>query len=305
MHELYGTNSINMGKSVSGDFESDGSPKELDMVVSTDFELMTSERLRNHCIHLLCLQGEGSFVFDDRCYHFRRNDLIVISHLVLVSNLAPHPDLKVIFFSADYRFLQALLPANSYSIGGSISLYEDPIIPLSEENRERLLEDIRRIEERQEDRDFRFYRELMGSLCLTLIYDIFEFHASEYGASDTTERAAYVVRQLMQFLSSGDSRTHREVSYYADKLHVSVKYLSNTVRRVTGGSVTSYIDRYAVPILKEYLNDERYSLIQISDLMSFASLSYFSRYCKKHLGMSPSKYRQSLQPGFEASIFVK
>lgn len=270
---------------------------EMDMVVSTDFELMTSERLRKHCIHLLCLQGEGSFVFDDRCYHFKRNDLIVISHLELVSNLAPHPDLKVIFFSADYRFLQALLPANSYSIGGSISLYTDPIIPLSEENSGRLLADIKRIEERLGDRAFRFYRDIMGSLCLTLIYDIFEFHAIEYGASDTTERAAYVVKELMTILSSGECRTHREVSYYANKLHVSVKYLSNTVRRVTGGSVMSYIDRFAVPILKQYLNDERYSLTQISDLMNFASLSYFSRYCKKHLGMSPSKYRQSLQPG--------
>ena len=51
-----------------------------------------------------------------------------------------------------------------------------------------------------------------------------------------------------------------------------------------------------MPILKKYLNDERLSLTQIADRMNFTSLSYFSRYCTKHLGRSPSEYRHSLQP---------
>ena len=51
-----------------------------------------------------------------------------------------------------------------------------------------------------------------------------------------------------------------------------------------------------MPILKKYLNDERLSLTQRADRMNFTSLSYFSRYCTKHLGLSPSEYRRSLQP---------
>ena len=35
---------------------------------------------------------------------------------------------------------------------------------------------------------------------------------------------------------------------------------------------------------------------KLLDRMNFTSLSYFSRYCTKHLGQSPSEYRQSLQP---------
>ena len=97
-------------------------------------------------------------------------------------------------------------------------------------------------------------------------------------------------------LSTGISRTEREVTYYAERLNVSPKYLSDTVKRVTGHSVSSYINRHTVPILKNYLGDERLSLTQIAELMDFSSLSHFSRYCTKHLGQSPSEYRQSLQP---------
>ena len=110
----------------------------------------------------------------------------------------------------------------------------------------------------------------------------------------------------MTLLSTGISRTEREVSYYAERLNVSPKYLSATIKRVTGHSVTSYIDRFTVPILKDLLNNERLSLTQIADYMNFTSLSYFSRYCTKHLGMSPSEYRQSLQPfAFSSSRLPK
>lgn len=100
----------------------------------------------------------------------------------------------------------------------------------------------------------------------------------------------------MDLLSTGICRTEREMRYYAERLNVSPKYLSATVRRMTGHSVTSYIDRHAVPILKNLLNDERLSITQIAEMMNFKTLSYFSRYCKKQLGMSPQEYRKSLQP---------
>ena len=137
---------------------------------------------------------------------------------------------------------------------------------------------------------------MMGSLCLTMIYDIFEAHAQRDTTDTHSDRTAFIVKQLMALLATGISRTERDVSYYAERLNVSPKYLSATIKRVTGHSVTSYIDRHTVPILKDYLGDERLSLTQIAELMNFASLSYFSRYCTKHLGQSPSEYRQSLQP---------
>lgn len=269
---------------------------KVDFLYSTDFLAMNAPELSHTCMHLLCTAGEGSFVFNERCYHIVKNDLVVIPMPARVSNLAAHADMKVEWFAADYKFLQNLLPSNNYSIGGSISLNQDPVIKLTDEQARHLLSDFHRLRDRMGDRHLLFYRELMGSLCLTMMYDIFEPHAQRDATDTHTDRTAYIVKQLMALLSTGISRTERDVSYYAERLNVSPKYLSATIKRVTGHSVTSYIDRHTVPILKDYLGDERLSLTQIAELMNFASLSYFSRYCSKHLGQSPSEYRQSLQP---------
>ena len=267
-----------------------------DFKYSTDFYGMNASELSHCCMHLLCTAGEGSFVFNEHCYHIVRNDLVVIPTPCKVKNIAAHPDIRVEWFAADYKFLQNQLPSNNYSIGGSISLNHNPVIRVNDEQALRLLEDFHRLRDRMDDRHLQFYNEMMGSLCLTMMYDIFEAHAQRDASAPHTDRTAYIVKQLMALLATGISRRERDVSYYAGQLNVSAKYLSSTVKRVTGHSITSYIDRHTVPILKDFLDDERLSLTQIADLMNFTSLSYFSRYCTKHLGRSPSEYRQSLQP---------
>ena len=267
-----------------------------DFKYSTDFYGMNASELSHCCMHLLCTAGEGSFVFNEHCYHIARNDLVVILTPCKVKNITAHANMQVEWFAADYKFLQNQLPSNNYSIGGSISLNHNPVIRVNDEQALRLLEDFHRLRDRMDDRHLQFYNEMMGSLCLTMMYDIFEAHAQRDASAPHTDRTAYIVKQLMALLATGISRRERDVSYYAGQLNVSAKYLSSTVKRVTGHSITSYIDRHTVPILKDFLDDEHLSLTQIADLMNFTSLSYFSRYCTKHLGQSPSEYRQSLQP---------
>ena len=257
---------------------------------------MNAAELGSTCMHLLCTAGEGVFEFNGRQYTIGRNDLVVMPQPDRAKKLAASADMHVEWFAADYKFLQNLLPSNNYSIGGSISLNQDPVIRLTDQQAAHLLDDFHRLRDRMGDRDLLFYRDLMGSLCLTMMYDIFEPHAQRDNIDLHSDRTAYIVKQLMQLLATGVSATEREVSYYAERLHVSPKYLSATVKRVTGHSVSSYIARHTVPIIKGYLDDERLSLTQIADRMNFSSLSYFSRYCTKHLGQSPTDYRQSLQP---------
>ncbi|MBQ1731809.1 MAG: AraC family transcriptional regulator, partial [Bacteroidales bacterium] len=165
---------------------------KIDFLYSTDFYGMNAPELAHTCMHMLCTAGEGSFVFNERCYHIVKNDLVVVPMPDRVKNLAAHPDMQVEWFAADNKFLQNLLPSNNYSIGGSISLNQNPVIPLTDEQASIMLADFHRLRDRLGDRHLLFYRELMGSLCLTMMYDIFEPHAQRDTSDTHTDRTAYI-----------------------------------------------------------------------------------------------------------------
>ena len=270
--------------------------KGLKIVYSTLFQLIGSVKLKGWCVHLVCLQGEGFFTYGGRPFHVKKYEALVINAPQQVHVVGQSEDLKVEVLAAPNDFLSNQLPANNYGIGGGISLYDNPIIPLSEKDAQTLVRDIHHIRDRIADTGHLFYRELIGGLALPLIYDLFYFHAKNHAPIFATDRSMYVVKELMALLESGRSKKYREVAYYAEQLNVTVKYLSNTVKRQTGKSVTYYIDRYTVPMIKEYLEHSALPIVQIAEEMNFTTPSYFSRYVTKHLGVSPKAYRESLIP---------
>lgn len=268
----------------------------LEMVYSTDFHLIGAERFRGWCVHLVCLSGEGRFTYNARDFVMGKNDAAIITHPEKVEATSGSYDLQVEMIVASMEFLWSQIPANSYGIGGGISLFVNPIIHLSEQDAGILVRDIHNIRDRMPAIDHFFYHELLGSLVLPMIYDLYHFHARDHVPTLATDRTMYIVRNLIALLEGGRCKKHREVAYYAGQLNVTPKYLSETVKRRTGKSVTYYIDRYTVTMVKEYLDKTNMSISEIADEMNFASLSYFSRYVAKHIGMSPKDYRKSLMP---------
>ena len=111
-----------------------------DFLYSTDFLAMNAPELSHTCMHLLCTAGEGSFVFNEKCYHIMKNDLVVMPNPSRAKNLAAAPGMRVEWFAADNNFLSGLLPSNNYSIGGSISLNQNPVIKVNDRQAEILLD---------------------------------------------------------------------------------------------------------------------------------------------------------------------
>ena len=262
-----------------------------EIVYSEDINRINSPQFTDWGVHLICNEGDAMFLFNSKPVTIRKNDAAVINHPELVTHINASEDLKIRFIAAPFKFLYNLLPANHYGIGGHISLFENPVIPLNEEDARRFNNDIEQLRLRSADIHHLFYNELIGSLALTMIYDLFDFHAKLHGENSPTERTTNVVKRLLALLENGRAKRHREVSYYANELNVSPKYLSETVKRITGNSVMNLIDKYAVPILIDFLKNSELTFTQISEEMNFSSLSYFSRYAQKHLGMSATEYR--------------
>ena len=105
-------------------------------------------------------------------------------------------------------------------------------------------------------------------------------------------RSTYVVRDFVELVNADDG-SHRSVSYYADRLCYSAKYLSSTVKGITGESPLQIINKHAIKQIKYRLKHSSLSIKEIADSFDFVNPSFFGKFVKTHTGMSPQQYRTS------------
>lgn len=86
----------------------------------------------------------------------------------------------------------------------------------------------------------------------------------------------------------------RSVSYYADKLFVTTKYLSAVCKQVCGKTAFDLINEFVMEDITDLLKYSEKSIKEIADYLDFASISFFGKYIKAHTGMSPTEYRKYL-----------
>ena len=82
----------------------------------------------------------------------------------------------------------------------------------------------------------------------------------------------------------------RSISFYADRLCLTPKYLSTIVKEVSGKHGMQWIDDYVALEAKALLREGTMSVKQVSDKLNFPSQSMFGRFFKKMTGYSPKQY---------------
>lgn len=127
-----------------------------------------------------------------------------------------------------------------------------------------------------------------------LFLDYYDFRASENkdNAEPLSEQNASLMSRFFTLLNEGNYIKHREVTWYADKLFVTSKYLSEVCKSVSGKGANYWINRYATIHIRRLLSDRDKTFTQIADMFEFSSPAYFSRFVQKNLGVSPSAFRQ-------------
>lgn len=73
------------------------------------------------------------------------------------------------------------------------------------------------------------------------------------------------------------------------------KYLTTVVKKVSGKSVSQWIDIYLIDQITFHLKTTSLTIAEIADKLNFSNASFFGKYVKMHTGKSPTKLRQTLQ----------
>jgi len=101
-----------------------------------------------------------------------------------------------------------------------------------------------------------------------------------------------LVEQFLKHLES-NYKKQRSMEFYANKLCLTPKYLSKLVKESSGKSASDWIDSYVVLEAKALLKSTNKTIQQISDELNFPSQSFFGKYFKRHVGVSPKEYKNN------------
>ena len=224
-----------------------------DIIVIDKLGVVPTDSEVEYLAHLLCLGGTCRYRFNERDFELHAGDLSIIRKRKLILN---------------------------------------PVMHLTPEQQIVCRRDFDLLEQRIADTEHRFYRETLVNAMQAAILDFFDFHARIYGESDISTQNASIMNRFLKMLEAGTYREHREVSYYADCLCVSPKYLSEVSKKVSGYAANYWINRYTILDITRLLRDKSLTFVQISDMFGFSSPAYFSRYVQQNLGLNPTDYRK-------------
>ena len=108
------------------------------------------------------------------------------------------------------------------------------------------------------------------------------------------KRSESILKEFFSLLQT-HFKEEVELDFYAEKLCISKKYLSLIVKEKTNVPAGKIIAAIRAELAAEMLRDPEKSIQQIALELSFSDQSSFGKFFRKHAGISPLRYRQSLR----------
>ena len=138
-----------------------------------------------------------------------------------------------------------------------------------------------------------FRKEVIQHLLAGLLYNI-EYIAKNKGQSESSPLTHQNdIFQRFISLVNTYSKTERNVSFYADKLCLTPRYLNTVIRQASQQTVMDWINQSIILEAKVLLKHSNRLVYQISDELNFPNPSFFSKFIKRMTGMTPQEYQKN------------
>ena len=102
--------------------------------------------------------------------------------------------------------------------------------------------------------------------------------------------ADYHFKRFLDLLNASPYK-RRSVASYANELYISPKHLTAIVKKSSGKTANQWIKERLLEEIRFYLKQTDLSIKQVSDKLDFPNPSFFGKYVKEHLGMTPGEFR--------------
>lgn len=246
----------------------------------------------NFIVYVMVLEGHLTLDLNSVNYRLRRNCSLLIERKMVIDNVKTSENFRcrICAISTDVGFSFI----NKNLMQSVMHLMANPVIEMEKDDIELMVKYYDLLVFKMDHPEMNFGRETMRDIIRCFAYDLLSNINKHLKPEDddSPRQGDRIFRQFMLLLAD-NTNINRSVMSYADELCVSPKYLTSVCRKHSDYTASELIAASVMSRIKQLLLYSDLSIKEIAGEMGFQNLSFFGKYVRKHLGLSPNHYRKA------------
>lgn len=247
--------------------------------------------LHNAYMALLCLNGKAACEIEDKIFEIKKNDVFLCHPNLFVENAMASIDFKcrgILMTSAFFDSI-FLLGNNIWDIKSVIQ--KNPVVHLDEQEAAQLIRDTDFLCYKLTSPPNAHHKEVISLLVQAMAYEFYDCIAPKLQLQLSSYSSADLIFKRFMTLVTENTPRHRDVAFYAEKLCITSKYLTTVCKQASGKPASEIIGTYATNHIKRLLRSTEKSVKEVAHEAGFDNLSFFGKYVRRELGVSPREFR--------------
>lgn len=239
----------------------------------------------------VCLSGWCKVGINLQEYTINAGDLLMTVPNEIIQKLGSSDDFSGIFIATTRCFIENTLPRQKEWFTFLLHLTNYPTVNLTKSELECIMEYHTLLWKKVKFKDNPFRREIAQGILAGLLFEIYSIYIQRMPQQMKVKSRKEDIFEQFIDLVSAEYKSVRKVAYYANKLCLTPKYLSGIVKEVGGKTASQWVDDFVILEAKALLKSSDMNVQQISEALHFANQSFFGKYFKHYVGISPKEYR--------------
>ena len=273
---------------------------------NSDIEILKTEGVRKTFVMnqpfvpafsalLLLKQGRLTVRYRQEKHVISAYDMLLLNRLVVVELLEVSPDAEMLMIAMGNDF-QHRVPVRFNKLDMIQYFATSPALQLSFSENEfnDIWEIVRIMEDRQHHTGFVFTIDLLHTLLVSVSYmmakQISENLPLKNGSDSRREKLTVEFIRLLHV----HFRQQHNLSFYAQRLRVTSKHLSESLKKVTGFTGRELINMALVCEAKVLLVNDNLKVAAVSEQLNFSDQFAFSKFFKRLTNTNPTEYSRGL-----------
>lgn len=243
-------------------------------------------------IFVLCVQGSARATVNLTEFTIRKNDFITLPPGCFIQIHEVSDDIKLYFAGFSSTFVSHINYIKTISNYLPV-IFDRPVMPLPDH--------IARLYEQAFDLLINAYsmpktienKEILKAVFTIFMQGVIELYKNHTPYSNAPmTRNMEICREFVQLAMENYTKEH-SVSYYAKRLNITLQHFCYVIKKVSGRTALDILSNIIIMDAKAQLKSTDLPVKKIAFALGFDNLSFFNKYFRQHVGMTPQEYRDS------------